>query len=91
MGNCTNLKKEVLKTKNSGKSKKGIIVLKNVCSNISVSYVQSFLKRYGNIKRSFFFQHKVRELFNRDCKHSSITGIIEFTKKNKRKKMLCVS
>jgi len=63
MGNCTNLKKEVLKTKNSGKSKKGIIVLKNVCSNISVSYVQSFLKRYGNIKRSFFFSNIKLENF----------------------------
>jgi hypothetical protein len=81
MGNWIKTKKEVLKLKNSDKSKKGVLVLKNLYSNISATYVLSFLKRYGNIKRSFFFQHKIRKLFNWNGKHSSITGIIEFTKK----------
>ncbi len=81
MRNWINNKREVFKTKISVKSNKGILVLKNVYSNISVTYVLSFLKKYGNIKRSFFFQHKVGQLFNRNGKYSSITGIIEFTKK----------
>ena len=59
MGNWIKTKKEVLKLKNSDKSKKGVLVLKNLYSNISATYVLSFLKRYGNIKRSFFFQHKI--------------------------------
>jgi hypothetical protein len=81
MGNSINAKKEVRKTNNSDNPKKGILVLKNVYSNTSATYVLSFLKRYGNIKRSFFFKNKIGKLFNWNGKHSSITGIIEFTKK----------
>ena len=81
MKNGENLKKKILGEKNSNRSEKGILLLTKVFPTTPVTYVLSFLKRYGHIQRSFFFPQKVEGFINQKGNYPYITGIIEFTKR----------
>ena len=81
MENRKNLKKKVIGQKISNRSEKGVLLVTKVFPNTPVTYVLSFLKRYGHIQRSFFFPQKVEGFFNQKTKYQCISGIVEFTKK----------
>jgi len=63
MKNGENLKKKILGEKNSNRSEKGILLLTKVFPTTPVTYVLSFLKRYGHIQRSFFFSTKSGRIY----------------------------
>ena len=81
MENEKNPEKKILGKKISTKSETGIILLTKVFPGTPVTFILSFLKRYGDIHRSFFFPQKLEGIFNRKSKHPNITGIVEFTEK----------
>ena len=70
--------------KKSEKHKKGILFLNNIFPSTNVPFLLRFLKKFGKIKRSFFFYTSMSV-----CEKNQrvVSCIIEFTKKSNAKRV----
>jgi hypothetical protein len=81
----------MIKKKNIKKIKSGILFLKNIPPSVCVTRVLNFLKNFGEIKRTFFFNSSCFEEINYKNIHPYYACIVEFTKKTDAKRASVLS
>jgi hypothetical protein len=80
-------RKKNSKEKNLKIHRPGILFLEGISPNIGVSGITVFLKRFGDIKRIFFFNSSRSFSIVHKKGSKFISGIIEFTKKMDAKRI----
>jgi len=68
--------------------RKGILFIKNIRSKIQPVKIKNFLKKFGKINRTFFFNTKNTEYLPSKKLPGNLAGIIEFAKKIEAKRFL---
>lgn len=79
------------RNKNLWGKKNGIIILKNVFPFTTICQILKFLRKYGNIKKTFFFNCKNIPFSLRHKGRAGILGMVEFTKKSTAKRFTILS
>jgi RNA recognition motif-containing protein len=61
--------------------KTGVLFLKNILPNTNVSKLLNYLKKFGDIKRTFFCNnHNLESCYDKK-KHTKIVGFVEYNRK----------
>jgi len=59
----------------------GVLFLKNILPNTNVSKLLNYLKKFGEIKRTFFCNNCNLEYCYDKKKHTTIVGFVEYNRK----------
>jgi hypothetical protein len=81
----------MIKKKNIKKIRSGILFLKNIHPSVCVIRVINFLKNFGEIKRTFFFNSSYFGEINSKHIRPYFACIVEFTKKTDAKRASILS
>jgi len=69
-------------------SRMGILFIQNIHSKITPVKIKNFLRKFGKINRTFFFNTKNPEYLPSKKLSANLAGMIEFTKKIEAKRFL---